>query len=80
MAIGGYGDYKPSKEMIGLKSGFIVKNQWLHKGTITSNEENIYDVYQFPNSNEYIVGNFIDLDEKEIKFEIVFAIELSKLF
>lgn len=78
MAISGYGDYKPSKEMIGLKSGFIVKNKWIHKGKIVSSMKNSYEIYKFSNTNDYIAGNFVNLDEEEVKFKVVFSIELSK--
>ena len=78
MSIAGYGDWKPSKEMIGTKSAFVVRSKWvkIKKFTTRSNRELI--LYKSPKGFEYIAGEFKITSNNEEIFEIDFEISLTQ--
>lgn len=78
MSVAGYGDWSPSKEMIGTKSAIIVKNKWkyIQKFTTRSNRE--LTIYKSPKKYMYIAGEFKKTSNNESLFEIDFQINLSE--
>jgi len=78
MAIAGYGDWTPSKEMVGYKTSFIVKNKWKFIDYIKDRFNNKYKLYNYPNTYDYILGKFKKTSTNEEVFEVVTSIKLNK--
>lgn len=77
MSIAGYGDWTPSKEMIGTMSAFIVKTKWNKLSTIKTKMGDEYTVYNLKNS--YIIGEFKQTtSENEEIFEVYLRINLAE--
>jgi len=79
MAIAGYGNWTPSKEMIGYKTSFIVKNKWNFIDYIKDRFNNKYKLYNYPNTYDYILGKFKKTSANEEVFEVVASIKLNKI-
>lgn len=75
MAIAGYGDWKPSKEMIGSITKFILDKNWEYKGTETL-KGTVYRIYK--QKNVYIAGYFMENSEGKLELEVDFEIKLSQ--
>ena len=56
MSIAGYGNWEPSKEMVGTMSAFIIRKQWNELSKIKSRMGDSYTVYKLKDS--YIAGEF----------------------
>lgn len=77
MSTAGYGDWTPSKEMIGTMSSFIVRNKWKMLSTIKTKLGDVYTVYNLKDS--YIVGEFkTTSEENEEIFEVYLRIDLTE--
>lgn len=77
MSTAGYGDWTPSKEMIGAMSSFIVRNKWKMLSTIKTKLGDVYTVYNLKDS--YIVGEFkTTSEENEEIFEVYLRIDLTE--
>ncbi len=75
MSIAGYGDWNPSKEMVGLLSKFVLNKSWDYKDSITTNIGS-YEVYE--NDGAYILGNMITSTEGYEQFEVDFRIDMKE--
>ena len=75
MSIAGYGDWNPSKEMVGLLSKFVLNKSWDYKDSITTNIGS-YEVYE--NDGAYILGNMITSTEGDEQFEVDFRIDMKE--
>lgn len=75
MSIAGYGNWKPTKEMVGTKSAVVVKNDWTEIGTVKSGSY-VYTTYKLHDS--YILGHFITTSSNDEMFEVVFSIDLRE--
>jgi len=75
MSIAGYGDWKPSKEMIGTITEFIIKKNWTFITNINLKGTK-YKIYK--QGIEYILGNFITSTKKKVEFEVDFRIKLTE--
>jgi len=73
MSIAGYGDWEPSKEMIGTKSAFVINKKWEFIGEIKTKSHDTYKVYRLDDT--YICGDFVSNDEL---FELVIRIKLTE--
>lgn len=77
MSIAGYGDWTPSKEMVGTKSALVVKKYWKECGEIIALKSGLkYKVLRL--KNEFIAGNFITTSTDDELFEVVFKITLTE--
>ena len=75
MSIAGYGDWTPSKEMVGTLSIFILNKNWKYIDTLTIKSFS-YNIYK--QKDEYILGNIIESSEGEHLFEVDFKISLRE--
>lgn len=76
MSIAGYGDWEPSKEMIGTMSAFIVKKQWKRLSEVKTKLGDKYTVYRLKDS--YIVGEFKTTTTQDEIFEVYLRIDLRE--
>ena len=75
MSIAGYGDWNPSKEMVGARSKLVIDKHWKQVGELkVSNRE--YLVYHLENT--YLLGNFMTSSEGDEKLEVDFEIRLNE--
>jgi len=75
MSIAGYGDWTPSKEMIGTITEFIINKKWTFVDDIDLKGTE-YKIYK--QGIEYILGNFITSTEGKVEFEVDFRIKLTE--
>lgn len=75
MAIAGYGDWEPSKEMIGTITEFILNKKW-NKIEDVNIKGTGYTVYRLKDT--YILGRMLTSTEGEKEYEIDFEIELKE--
>lgn len=76
MSIAGYGDWEPSKEMIGTMSAFIIKKQWKRLSEVKTKLGDKYIVYRLKDS--YIVGEFKITSTQDEIFEVYLRIDLRE--
>ena len=78
MSIAGYGDWEPSKEMIGTKSALVLRKKWFKIDNIRTYTNKTLEVYKDSKSEYFIAGNFITSSEGDERFEIDFEIEMKE--
>lgn len=74
MSIAGYGNWEPSKEMIGTMSAFIIRKNWVVLSEIKTRLKDSYTVYKLKDS--YIVGEFKITSTQDEIFEVYLRIDL----
>ena len=75
MSIAGYGDWNPSKEMVGTISTLVLKKNWKQVGKLKIDK---LDYFIYHLEDNYVVGNFMTSSEGDEKFEIDFEIKLTE--
>lgn len=74
MAVAGYGDWKPSKDMVASMSTFILDKKWKY----IDEQKHGHLIYRIYKQNAtYIAGYYIENEQGETKFEVDFEIKLS---
>ena len=76
MSIAGYGNWEPSKEMIGTMSAFIIRKNWVVLSEIKTRLKDSYTVYKLKDS--YIVGEFKITSTQDEIFEVYLRIDLRE--
>ena len=76
MSIAGYGNWEPSKEMVGTMSAFIIRKQWNELSKIKSRMGDSYTVYKLKDS--YIAGEFKTTSTHDEIFEVYLRIDLME--
>lgn len=76
MSIAGYGDWKPSKEMVGTMSAFIIRKQWNKLSEIKTRLGDRYTVYKLKDS--YVIGEFKMTSTQDEIFEVYLRIDLRE--
>jgi len=75
MSIAGYGDWNPSKEMVGTRSKLVIDKHWKQVGELKVSSRE-YLVYHLENT--YLLGNFMTSSEGDEKLEVDFEIRLNE--
>ena len=76
MSIAGYGNWEPSKEMVGTMSAFIIRNNWTVLSEIKTRLKDTYTVYKLKDS--YIIGEFKITSTQDEIFEVYLRIDLRE--
>jgi hypothetical protein len=75
MSVAGYGDWTPSKEMIGTITKFVLNKKWIYLDELNVKGTN-YKVYK--QQTTYILGRMIHSSEGKEEFEVDFEIQLTE--
>jgi len=75
MSIAGYGDWEPSKEMVGTIGKIVVDKHWKQVGNLKI--DNI-EYLIFHLEDTYLAGNFMTSSEGDEKLEVDFEIRLRE--
>ena len=76
MSIAGYGNWEPSREMIGTMSAFIIRKNWTVLLEIKTRLNDSYTVYKLKDS--YIIGEFKITSTQDEIFEVYLRIDLRE--